>query len=180
MGKYDDCVHLMNEQGKSDLGAAELTIFSYDRTIDPHAPFRIEAMFYYKKDMASGYGTPFIDPWGVERGQWPHTHYCDEIYLLLGTDHEHPLELGGVFELWIGEGEEAEKIVVDKAAVIRIPAGVVHLPLRVVELEKPFIFVAMPQAPIMHDATVCEVLPPLLEKPDWVEGRRVVHSSEYM
>ena len=180
MGKYDDCVFPMVNQGSSDLGTGELTIFSYDRLVDPHAPFRIEAMFYHTVDMASGYGTPFIDPWGVERGQWPHTHYADEMYILMGTDHENPLDLGGVFELWIGEGEEAQCFVIDKATVFRIPAGTVHLPLRVRELRRPFIFIAMPLAPIMHDASVCEVLPPGLEKPSWVEGKRVVHASEYM
>ena len=166
--KYDQCVHTMKcPEGKCDNGAAWIYLPSYDETLDPWAPMRIEIVHLFTKDQASGYGTPFTDPLGRPHRQWPHTHYCAEMYILMGTDPENPMDLGGKFELWIGAGKEAEKFVIDKTTVIHIPAGVAHLPFRVLEVERPFIMVAMPMAPGFHDKEQIEELPPGIEAPPW-------------
>lgn len=170
--KYDQCVHTMKcSEGKSDLGTHEIYLPSYDETLDMWAPMRIEIVHFCEKDMASGYGTPFIDPLGRPWRQWPHTHYCAEMYVLMGTDPENPMDLGGKFELWLGAGEEAERFVFDKTTVIHIPAGVAHMPMRVLELERPFILVAMPLAPGFHDKEQIETLPPGIEPPQWALDR---------
>lgn len=167
--KYDQCVHVMKRgDGKADLGTYQIYTPSYDETLDPWAPMRIEIVHFCEKDMASGCGNPFVDPLGNPHRAWPHTHYCAEMYVLMGTNPDDPMDLGGKFEIWIGKGEDAEKFVIDKTTVIHIPAGVAHMPLRVLELERPFIMVAMPMAPGFHDKEQIEELPPAFEPPQWV------------
>lgn len=57
-----------------------------------------------------------------------HRHSGDEIFVFLGTDLEHPQELGGEVVFWIGKDEDEEKYVITKPTVVYIPAGTWHNP----------------------------------------------------
>lgn len=58
----------------------------------------------------------------------PHKHDYEEIFLFLGTNPQDTTDLGAEIEFWIGEGDEAEKIVFTTSSSIYIPAGVAHFP----------------------------------------------------
>jgi len=57
-----------------------------------------------------------------------HAHPYDEFSLFLGTDPLNPTELGGELEFWIGEGDEAQRFIINKSSAEWIPAGVLHDP----------------------------------------------------
>jgi hypothetical protein len=72
-------------------------------------------------------------------GHGPHTHSHPEILVALGTDPEHPHELGGEFELYMGE--EMEKHVIDEPTLIYIPGRTLHCPFKVTKVTRPFLFI---------------------------------------
>lgn len=63
----------------------------------------------------------------------PHTHTTDEIIGFFGTDAEKPEELGGVVEIYL----EDELQVIEKSAMIFVPAGLVHCPLYLRRVDRP-------------------------------------------
>lgn len=73
----------------------------------------------------------------------PHSHTFDELFMFLGTDREKMNELGGEVELWMGEGDEAEKYVVNTSSSIFVPKGVMHLPLIFRNVKKPFLMITI-------------------------------------
>lgn len=170
MGKYDSFIHEMAVPFRPSLGNVEFDMLSYDRHQDPNCWFRIEVIQCTTVGSGSGFGTEMVDAQtGEKLGQWPHAHATDEIYMLIGTDPDNVFDLGGTFEIWIGEGEDAEKYLIDKPTVIHIPAGVVHMPWVIREVHRPFIKIAMPFGPLMNDAyKAVGKLPPEIEEPDWV------------
>ncbi len=71
----------------------------------------------------------------------PHVHDADEIIGFFGNDADNPYDLGGELEIWI----EDEKHVVDKSAMIFVPAGVKHCPLTLKRVDRPiFHFTIVP------------------------------------
>lgn len=52
-----------------------------------------------------------------------------ETFIYIGTDHEHPEDLGGEVELWLGKGKDAEKFVFDTPTTVVIPPGLFHTPI---------------------------------------------------
>jgi hypothetical protein len=71
-----------------------------------------------------------------------HKHDVDEIIAFIGSDPENPHELNGEIELWI----EDEKHIITKSALVFVPAGVEHCPLKVLKVDK--------DKPILHFTTV--------------------------
>lgn len=162
-----------------DLGNCKNHLPCYSRDIDPHADFRFEVIHLWKEGMGCGFGTPMINPETNEiQGQWPHTHVVDEMYFLIGLDPQNPLDLGGEFELWVGAGDEAEKLTITRTSAIRVPAGTPHLPFIVRKLERPFLMIAMPMAPMLHDWEQIPQRPKGVDVPDWVDEAQVVWPKE--
>lgn len=170
MGKYDKYVFpIPKPPMKNSLGNCEFELLTYDRESDPNCVFRMEVVQMDHVGAGSGFGTPMMDPsTGEVRGQWPHAHCVDEIYMFVGTNPEDVWDLGGTLEIWLGEGEDAEKFLIDRPTAIHIPAGLVHMPWVIRELHRNFLMIAMPMCPQLNDSYVAvNNLPPSIEEPDW-------------
>ncbi len=63
----------------------------------------------------------------------PHVHDTDEIIGFFGSDPADPHDLGGEVEIWL----EDEKHVIDRTAMIFVPAGMVHCPLVINRVDRP-------------------------------------------
>jgi hypothetical protein len=72
-------------------------------------------------------------------GHGPHKHRDPEVLVALGTDPDHPKELGAEYEVFMGP--EMEKHVVNKPSLVFIPGGFIHCPFRVTKVTRPFIFI---------------------------------------
>ena len=62
-----------------------------------------------------------------------HVHPNDELVGFFGSDPEHPDDLGGIVEFTM-EGETHR---ITKSCMVFVPGGVKHLPLKLVEVNKP-------------------------------------------
>jgi len=69
----------------------------------------------------------------------PHLHDADELLVILGTDTDHPRELGCEVEICMGE--EMERHIVRESTLVYIPAGLPHGPIKFRNLKRPFIFI---------------------------------------
>jgi mannose-6-phosphate isomerase-like protein (cupin superfamily) len=63
----------------------------------------------------------------------PHTHPEDEILGFFGNDPDDPYNLHGEVEMWLGD----QKFIITKTAMIFIPGGLKHCPLKLVRCDKP-------------------------------------------
>ena len=63
----------------------------------------------------------------------PHVHDTDEIIGFFGNNAADPYDLGGEIEIWL----EDEKHVIDRSALIFVPAGMVHCPLVITRVDRP-------------------------------------------
>ena len=63
----------------------------------------------------------------------PHVHDTDEIIGFFGSDPDDPYDLGGEVEIWL----EDEKQVIDRSAMIFVPAGMIHCPLVIKRVDRP-------------------------------------------
>jgi hypothetical protein len=91
-------------------------------------------------------------------GHGPHKHRDPEVVVALGTDPDHPRELGAEFELFMGP--EMEKHVVNKPALVYIPAGLSHCPFRVTKVTRPFLFIDMQYSPKSVETPFKDLVPP--------------------
>jgi len=69
--------------------------------------------------------------------EWAHTHDFDEVLCFIGTDPEHPHDLGGEIEFHIGD----EKHTFDATTTIYIPKGLSHCPFIHKRVDRPFLLV---------------------------------------
>ena len=72
-------------------------------------------------------------------GSPSHTHDFDEVIGFIGSDPEHPQDLGGEVEFWL----EDEQYFLTKSCLILCPKGLRHCPLRVTRVERPILFLAV-------------------------------------
>jgi hypothetical protein len=63
----------------------------------------------------------------------PHVHDTDEIIGFFGNDAANPYDLGGEVEIWL----EDEKHVINRSAMIFVPAGMPHCPLVITRVDRP-------------------------------------------
>ncbi len=63
----------------------------------------------------------------------PHVHDTDEIIGFFGNDAANPYDLGGEVEIWL----EDEKHVINRSAMIFVPAGMSHCPLVITRVDRP-------------------------------------------
>lgn len=93
-----------------------------------------------------GIGEATGDPL-YEFSTWPIKHPFEKTIILGSLDGDRR-DLGGVVEFWIGEGDEAEKYVIDKPTTIHIPKNTLHFPMFVREWRKDIIFTTVTKMPI--------------------------------
>jgi hypothetical protein len=122
----------------------------FDKKCFPEAMRWIE--FVHVSAPGGGMGIPIKEPAVFEGKQLPpegfgHAHPFDEMMLFLGTNQCDTLDLGGEAELWLGEGNEAEKFSINKATGVFIPAGMVHNPLYFRKVQNPFMVVVFADTP---------------------------------
>jgi hypothetical protein len=70
-----------------------------------------------------------------ERSTKPHVHDYDEVLGLIGTNPNDPHDLCGETEVFMG----GERHLVNKSALIYIPAGLEHGPFRETRIDRPII-----------------------------------------
>jgi hypothetical protein len=63
----------------------------------------------------------------------PHTHPEDEILGFFGNDPDDPYNLHGEVEMWLGD----QKQVFDRTAMVFIPGGLKHCPLKLLKCDQP-------------------------------------------
>ena len=63
----------------------------------------------------------------------PHTHPEDEILGFFGCDPDDPYNLHGEVEFWLGD----QKQVFNRTAMVFIPGGLKHCPLKLLKCDKP-------------------------------------------
>ena len=68
-----------------------------------------------------------------EKSPPTHTHEVNEILGFFGNDPDDPYNLHGEVEFWLGD----QKFVINKTAMVFIPAGLKHCPLIVKRVDKP-------------------------------------------
>ena len=68
----------------------------------------------------------------------PHKHDFHELLCFIGGDPENIDDLGA--EISICLGEEQEEHIITSAAVVSIPPGLTHCPLKVKKITKPIVF----------------------------------------
>jgi quercetin dioxygenase-like cupin family protein len=74
----------------------------------------------------------------------PHTHDTPEIVAFVGSDPDNPHDLCGEVEYWV----DGQKQVINRSALVFIPAGVPHNPLNVNRVDRPIIH--FDTSPRMH------------------------------
>jgi hypothetical protein len=107
--------------------------------------------------MANASGNIIKLPNGQQGQFFPHKHAFTEIFYEIGTDPFKPDDLGGVHEMWIGEGEEAEGVWIDKPSAVVVPAGMTHLPHAVREVRRPFLSLTICDYPVTARVMVPKV-----------------------
>jgi hypothetical protein len=85
-------------------------------------------------------------------GHGPHIHKDPEVLVALGTDTEHPRDLGAEMELCMGP--EMEKHLITESTIIFIPANFIHCPFRILKVTRPFIFIQSQYSPKLHEKSL--------------------------
>lgn len=90
-------------------------------------------------------------------GHGPHKHRDPEVLVALGTDPDHPQELGAEYEIYMGP--EMEKHVVSKPSLVFIPGNFIHCPFTVTKVTRPFIFIEAQYAPKSIETSFRDMVP---------------------
>ena len=90
-------------------------------------------------------------------GHGPHTHPVPEMLAAIGSDPEHPEDLGAEFELFMGE--EMEKHIITKSTLIYIPENVVHCPFIINKVTRPFLFMQAHYGPKLAETARRDLVP---------------------
>jgi len=72
-----------------------------------------------------------------------HKHDFDQLILFFGGDPFHIGEFGGEVEIWV----DKKKNIITYPACVFIPAGVMHCPLNIRKVNKPFMFMDITFSP---------------------------------
>jgi len=68
--------------------------------------------------------------------QKAHAHDTDELFFIFGSDPKNYYDFGA--EIEISFGEEGEKHIINSTSIVYIPKGLVHAPIFVKKVDKPF------------------------------------------
>ena len=115
----------------------------FDEKVYPNAPLWVETFYAYAP--GGGVGVPNELPSFFEgkemkhRGDWgQHSHdNFDELFLFFGTDPTDNTRLGGEVEMWLGDGEDAQKYIAREPTAKWVPRGVAHNPWIVTKVNNP-------------------------------------------
>ena len=75
----------------------------------------------------------------------PHKHDFDEFWYFLAGDPKNMRDLGG--EVEVALGDEWEKHTITTTSAVYLPAGLIHSPIHVKKVDKPFYFMVILLAP---------------------------------
>jgi hypothetical protein len=102
-------------------------------------------------------------------GHGPHKHRDPEVLVALGTDPDHPQELGAEYEVFMGP--EMEKHVINKPSLVFIPGGFIHCPFRVTRVTRPFIFIEAQYSPKDVETSFRDMVPAdMRNKYIWIDS----------
>ncbi len=87
----------------------------------------------------------------------PHMHKFPEVVALLGTDPEHPQDLGA--EFWAGMGPELVMSLVNTTRLSFLPPHFAHGPSTVKKVTRPFIFIEINQSPKHTEKALVDLVP---------------------
>ncbi len=90
-------------------------------------------------------------------GHGPHSHPVPEVLVAIGSDPEHPEDLGAEFELFMGE--EMEKHIINKSTLIYIPENTVHCPFTIKKVTRPFLFMQGHYGPKLAETARRDLVP---------------------
>ena len=76
-------------------------------------------------------------------GPGTHKHDYDELFAFIGTNPDDVYDLGAECEMWLGKGEEREKVTITTTSSIYIPAGLAHLPQYWRNIKRPVIYLVI-------------------------------------
>ena len=110
----------------------------YDDHVYPETPVWVEIFYAY----AAGNDIrqlPSVRE-GVEiknpAGQHSHNDFA-ELFLFFGSDPSDNTRLGGVAEIWVGHGEDAQKFMIREPTAVWVPKGVAHNPWYFSRIDNP-------------------------------------------
>jgi hypothetical protein len=123
--------------------------FTYSNKLNPDTKIWCHPYLIYKPGGVFGHANEVIAKKGEKAGQvvsrlGVHSHpTADEYFFFVGTDPKDPSDLGGEYEFWLGEGEDSEKFIFDKATAIHVPAGLAHNPNVARRVDRPFYMIVV-------------------------------------
>ena len=85
-------------------------------------------------------------------GHGPHVHNDPELLVALGTDMDHPRDLGAKMEMCMGP--EMESHIVTESTMVWIPGNFIHAPFRILEVTRPFLFIQCQYAPKLTETSL--------------------------
>jgi hypothetical protein len=68
----------------------------------------------------------------------PHAHDVDELFFIFSSNPKNLHEFDAEIEIYFGE--EGEKNIVNTTSIVYIPKGLVHCPVNIVKVNKPFMW----------------------------------------
>jgi len=92
----------------------------------------------------------------------PHEHKYPEVIFHLGTDPDHPMELGA--EVVMHMGPEMEEHIITKSSLVFIPANFIHGWWYFRKVTRPFIIFAINQNGFHTEKSHPELVPPEIRK----------------
>jgi hypothetical protein len=102
-------------------------------------------------------------------GHGPHKHRDPEVLVALGTDPDHPQELGAEYIVYMGP--EMEKHVISKPSLVFIPGGFIHCPFTVTKVTRPFIFIEAQYSPKDVETSFKDMVPAdMRNKYIWIDS----------
>ena len=85
-------------------------------------------------------------------GHGPHVHNDPELLVALGTDMDHPRDLGAKMEMCMGP--EMESHIITESTMVWVPANFIHAPFRILEVTRPFLFIQCQYAPRLTETSL--------------------------
>lgn len=126
----------------------------FDQKVVPEAKIWVETFHIYAP--GSGVMVPGELPIMIQGREIPdtggqHAHPdFDELFLFFGSNPHDVLSLGGEVEFWLGEGEDAQKFIVNTPTAEWVPRNVAHNPhyfTRIDSRDRPIIEMAIAMTP---------------------------------
>lgn len=66
----------------------------------------------------------------------PHVHEADEIFFIFGGNPKNYYDFDAEIEMYFGE--EREKHIINSTSIVYVPKGVLHSPIAITKVNKPF------------------------------------------